>query len=166
MYLSVEEEGMLDGEEGPAVQKCMKLLVRLGEIYGAGEMVKISSAQASGVSYKSIGDPGLEFLRGFAGEGGHVRVPTSLNPAGMDLERWEELGFPEGFAEKQKEIIDAYRAMGVFITSSCTPYLWGNLPLSGEHLAWAESSAGETVSSLSLRSAAPEPEILFCENTL
>jgi predicted aconitase len=31
--------------------------------------------------------------------------------------------------------------MGVVTTCSCTPYLFGNLPHFGEHIAWAESSA-------------------------
>jgi predicted aconitase len=31
--------------------------------------------------------------------------------------------------------------MGVVPTCSCTPYLFGNLPHYGEHIAWAESSA-------------------------
>jgi predicted aconitase len=31
--------------------------------------------------------------------------------------------------------------MGVTITCTCTPYLVGNLPSFGEHIAWSESSA-------------------------
>ncbi len=141
MYLTREEEGMLSGKEGPVVAKCMKLLVRLGEIYGADRMVKIGSSQAAGVSYKSIGEPGLEFLRGFAKEGARVRVPTFLNPAGMDLRNWKNFGISEKFAKKQKDIIDAFKEMDVITTCSCTPYLSGNLPRYGEHLAWSESSA-------------------------
>ncbi len=141
MHLTNEEELMLKGEQGIVVSKCMKLLVKLGEIYGADKMIKISSSQAAGVSYKSIGDPGLEFLKGFADEGAKVRVPTFLNPAGMDLENWKELGIPENFAKKQKEIISVFMKMGILPTCSCTPYLFGNLPVFGEHIAWSESSA-------------------------
>ena len=32
MKLTPQEQGMLDGKEGPLVQKCMKVLVTLGEI--------------------------------------------------------------------------------------------------------------------------------------
>ena len=141
MYLTKKEEEMLNGAEGGIVAKCMKLLVKLGEIYGADKMVKITSAQASGVSYKSIGEPGLEFLRGFAKDGAKVRVPTYLNPAGMDLGNWRDFGISEEFAKKQIEIIDAFKKMGVYLTCSCTPYLLGNLPRFKEHLAWSESSA-------------------------
>ena len=31
--------------------------------------------------------------------------------------------------------------MGILVSCTCTPYLIGNLPLYGEHLAWSESSA-------------------------
>jgi len=31
--------------------------------------------------------------------------------------------------------------MGIVITSTCTPYLAGNLPRFREHIAWSESSA-------------------------
>ena len=31
--------------------------------------------------------------------------------------------------------------MGILISCTCTPYLIGNLPLYGEHIAWSESSA-------------------------
>lgn len=119
----------------------MELLVRLGDIYGAEEMVEIGSAQASGISYKSIGDPGVEFLEGFAEEGAEVQVQTFANPAGMDLERWEEMGIDEEFARQQRRILGALREMGVVVSFTCTPYLAGNLPRRNEHIAWAESSA-------------------------
>lgn len=141
MQLTKEEEGFLKGAEGSVAARCMKLLVKLGEIYGADQMIDVSSCQAAGVSYKSIGDPGLDFLKGFVQEGAKVKVPTFLNPAGMDLECWKNFGVSRDFAEKQKEIIDSFAAMGIMTTCSCTPYLFGNLPRFGEHIAWSESSA-------------------------
>jgi len=141
VYLTEEEEKMLSGGHGEVVERSFRLLVRLGEIYGADRMVPIGSVQVAGVSYKSIGDPGLEFLEDIAEKGAKVRVPTTLNPPGMDLEDWKELGFPEDFAEKQLRIIDTFKKMGIMMTATCTPYLVGNLPRFGEHIAWSESSA-------------------------
>ena len=141
MYLTQEEEKMLDGEQGEATRKAMKLLVRLGEVYGAEKMIEVSSAQASGVSYKSIGDPGIEFLEGFAQEGARTRIPTYLNPAGMDLDNWKKFNFPKDFAKKQQQIINAFVKMGVTISATCTPYYASALPRENEHIAWAESSA-------------------------
>ena len=141
MYLTKEEEKILDGEHGEVIARMFRLLVRLGEIYGADRMIPVGSVQVAGVSYKSIGDPGTEFLEDIASKGARVKVLTYLNPAGMDLENWEKLGFPEGFAKNQLRIMNAFRQMGIVVTSTCTPYLAGNLPRFREHIAWSESSA-------------------------
>jgi predicted aconitase len=141
MYLTKEEEDMLNGEKGEVLERLFRLLVRLGEIYEAEKMIPVGSVQVAGVSYKSIGDPGLEFLEDFASKGAKVQVLTYLNPAGMDLEDWEKLGFPKDFAENQTRIMKAFKDMGIVITSTCTPYLAGNLPRFREHIAWSESSA-------------------------
>jgi len=141
MELTREEEAMLAGEQGTVVERMFRLLVRLGEVYGAKRMVPVGSVQVAGVSYKSLGDPGLEFLEDIASKGTKVMVPTTLNPPGMDLVDWKELGFPEDFAEKQLKVMDAFKRMGIMMTATCTPYLVGNLPHFGEHIAWSESSA-------------------------
>jgi len=141
MYLTKEEEKILGGEQGEVVQRLFRLLVRLGDIYNADKMIPVGSVQVAGVSYKSIGDPGMEFLEDLASKGAKVKVLTYLNPAGMDLEDWEKLGFPKDFAKNQLRIIEAFRKMGIVITSTCTPYLAGNVPRFQEHIAWSESSA-------------------------
>jgi predicted aconitase len=141
MYLTNEEEQLLNGEQGEVTARLFRLLVRLGDIYGADEMIPVGSVQVAGVSYKSIRDPGLAFLEDIADQEAKVKVLTFLNPAGMDLEDWEEIGFPKDFADKQLRIMDAFKRMGIVITSTCTPYLAGNLPRFREHIAWSESSA-------------------------
>ncbi|MFH1821450.1 MAG: aconitase X catalytic domain-containing protein [Methanobacteriota archaeon] len=141
MNLTKDQEKMLAGDQGEVVERMFRLLVRLGDIYGADCMIPVSSVQVAGVSYKSIGDPGLAFLEDIADKGAKVRIPTTLNPPGMDLVDWKELGFPEDFAMKQLQIMDAFRRMGIMMTATCTPYLVGNLPRFGEHIAWSESSA-------------------------
>lgn len=141
MYLTKEEEKILDGEKGEVLERMFRLLVRLGDIYGADKMIPIGSVQVAGVSYKSIGDPGREFLEDISSKGAKVKVLTYLNPAGMDLENWKDFGFPGDFAKNQLRIMDAFKKMGIVITSTCTPYLAGNLPRFREHIAWSESSA-------------------------
>ncbi len=140
MQLTKEEQRMLSGEEGYAVRKSMEILVALGDIYGAESLIKVGSVQVAGVSYHNLGDAGLEFLNELAKDG-RVRVLTTLNPAGMDLENWRALGISEEFAAKQNLVIDAFTRMGILISCTCTPYFIGNLPRYGEHIAWSESSA-------------------------
>lgn len=147
MHLTREEEAALAGERGAGLQTAMELLVALGRIYDAKRLVPIASAHLSGVSYKTIGDGGLDFLEGISPTA-KVTVPTTLNPAGMDLERWREMGVEEGFAAKQTAIIRAYGRMGVQTSCTCTPYITGNTPREGETVAWAESSALSYVNSV------------------
>ncbi len=141
LRLSAEEQALLAGDFGPGVRKAMEIVVTLGRIYGARRLVPVGSVQVAGVSYRNLGDAGLEFLREWADQRARVRVPTTLNPAGMDLRAWRELGFSESFARHQLAVIEAYRRLGVRTTCTCTPYLVGNVPRLGEHVAWAESSA-------------------------
>jgi predicted aconitase len=141
MYLTKEEERILNGDQGEVVERLFRLLVRLGDIYGADKMIHVGSVQVAGVSYKSIGNPGTEFLEDMATKNVKVKVLTFLNPAGMDLENWEKIGFPKDFAKNQLRIMDAFKKMGIVVTSTCTPYLAGNLPRFREHIAWSESSA-------------------------
>jgi hypothetical protein len=141
LRLTADERAMLHGEAGPGVQKAMEIVVALGRIYGAADLVPVSSVQVSGVSYKNLGEAGLEFLQAWAGEGARARVAATLNPAGMDLAAWRELGFPDAFAARQQAVVDAYRTLGVQPTCTCAPYLVGHAPARGQHVAWAESSA-------------------------
>ncbi len=140
LELTREEQEMLDGKQGRATQKAMEIITALGEIYGAERLIPVSSVQIAGVSYHNLGEAGLEYLAEMA-QDGRVRVLTTLNPAGMDLEEWKKHGISEEFARNQQRVIDAFAAMGVITTCTCTPYLIGNLPHYGEHIAWAESSA-------------------------
>ena len=141
MKLSTLEQAMLKGDLGPGVRKAMEIVVALGQIFDAQRLVEVNSVQVAGVSYRNLGEAGLEFLREWADQNVQVRVPTTLNPAGIDLRAWRELGFSESFARRQRAVVEAYQRLGIRATCTCTPYLVGNTPHLGEHIAWAESSA-------------------------
>jgi predicted aconitase len=141
LELTAAEQAMLRGDAGPGVQQAIEMVVALGRIYGARRLVPIASAQVSGVSYKNLGQAGLDFLEEWAALGAEARVPATLNPAGMDLVAWQSLGFDPEFARRQQAVIAAYQRLGVQPTCTCTPYLVGHVPARGQHVAWAESSA-------------------------
>ncbi|MGE4275491.1 MAG: aconitase X [Candidatus Methanomethylophilaceae archaeon] len=147
MYLNREEEAILQGEKGPGLQKAMELLAALGKVYEADGLIPISSAHLSGASYKTIGEGGIAFLEDISRDVS-VKVPSTLNPLGMDRERWAEMHVPEDFASRQLKIIELYARMGVRTSCSCTPYTGENVPRFGEHVAWAESSALSYVNSM------------------
>jgi len=159
MYLSREEEAVYQGERGETLARMMQILVALGDIYGAERLVAVRSVQIAGVSYKNIGAAGLEWIAGLQGR---VAVPSILNPAGMDLLRWREMGIDEGFAERQRAVVQAYERLGVSVDCTCTPYqIYDSLAARGDHLAWSESSAvsyaNSVIGARSNREAAPPP---------
>lgn len=139
MYLSRDEERIYQGERGESLRRAMEILVALGDIFDAEKLISIKSAQIAGVSFKNIGDAGLEWISDLEGK---VVVPAILNPAGMDLFRWKEMKIDENFASKQKATIDAYRRLGITIDCTCAPYqIYPEIAGPGDHLAWSESSA-------------------------
>ncbi len=137
MYLTKEEERIYEGEEGWTRKKAMEILVAIGDINNASELIPIKSAHVSGVSYKTIGEA-FEFINRLEGT---VEVKSTLNPIGMDIAKWAEIGISKEFANKQNEVLDAYKKLGITAECTCVPYLIGYEPEKGEHLAWAESSA-------------------------
>lgn len=131
---------MLDGDHGEATSLAMNILTKIGDIYDAEKMVEISSAHVLG-HFGSLHEAGICVLEKFARLNGKYKVPTTVDPASMDLEMWREFKTPEDYAQKQLRLCRAHLEMGVIPIWSCTPYLHGNLPRFGEHISWAESSA-------------------------
>jgi len=147
MFLTEEEQKMLNGGFGPTVQKCMKVLVKLGEIYGAERMIKVKSAHSPGVSYRVAGDAGLHYVLD-SSEDARFCIPCTLNTIGIDEKQWEEVGFDRDFAQNQLKLTAAYEKMGAIPCNTCTPYLSGFTPMLGQHVAWGESSAVAFVNSV------------------
>lgn len=139
MYLTPQEEKVYEGEEGWTKKVCMKILVGLGKIYNASKLIPIQSAHVSGVSYKTLGDAPIEFLRAIANSGEKVQVKTTLNPQSFDPKHFTE-SLPKHICEKQREILEQYQKMGIRRSLTCTPY-YLERPRPGSHLAWSESSA-------------------------
>ena len=153
--LTRQEQAMLAGDEGAAVQKAMELLVRYADALGAERFVETDNvAGVPGSSPQWVKDH-------FKADGGDYRAVFSrydldsdvvvdvprMNAfschlqGGMDPEHWREMGMsPEAhanFAADERQVA----AHGVQVMKTCTPYLAGNMPKFGEHCAWMESSA-------------------------
>ena len=139
MYLTREEERIYDGEYGWANQKCMRILVRLGELFDATKLIPISSAHVSGISYKTLGDAPIEYLETLANAGGKVKTKGTLNPQSFDPEYLKNK-LSADLQKKQSGILKQFEKMGFTHSLTCTPYYLEE-PKSGSHLAWAESSA-------------------------
>ncbi|NPV69102.1 MAG: DUF521 domain-containing protein [Firmicutes bacterium] len=141
MNLSRRDEMMLEGREGPAVRAAMEILVRVGDAYGADELVDAHGVHIGGVSFGTSGEGGLDFALKFASLGARVRVPTTLNISGRDATNWRRFGLPQVFAGKCASMEQAYLSMGCIPTWTCAPYQVGMHPRFGELVAWSESNA-------------------------
>ena len=139
MHLTKLEERTLEGEHGWANQIAMKILVKLGDLFGATKLIPVQSAHLSGVSYKHMGDGAIEFLNELADKGGRAQIQATLNPSSFDPEYLVKRYTKERFG-KQERILASYGKMMIQPTLTCTPY-YIQKPQAGQHLAWAESSA-------------------------
>jgi len=148
VYLTVEEEKMLNGEYGEAVSKAMEILVTLGDVYNASKLIKIKSVHMPGSSIVVSGIAGLKFVENISNLNAHFKTFTTLNTAAIDFEKWSKLGIPPEIAKKQIRLTKAYERMGGISCHTCTPYFVGNIIPFKEHCAWGESSAVVFINSI------------------
>ena len=141
MKLTVEEKRLLNGERGDAARLAMEIIVRLGGLYGAKELIPISQAHIDGCLYAAVGEAGLEFAEKLYGLGAQVVVPTSLNATSRDIVEWSNHKVGLDYSEKNSRMEQAYVGMGAVPTWTCAPYQAGLVPRFGQQIAWAESNA-------------------------
>ena len=132
----------LAGKEGKTRQKAARLVIDLADTANADGYLPVVHAHVSGVSVITGGHGLRRFLQDLSADGdGEVAIPTTLNSAGCDKEKMEEMDiqWPD-FLKQQFEIVHAYQQLGIDATLSCTPYDRG---IEGESgiASWAESNA-------------------------
>ena len=142
MQLPKRLSEQLEGKEGPTRQKAARLVVDLARVAKAESFVEVDHAHVSGVSVITGGHGLRTFLKDLSGDDdGTVVIPTTLNSAGCDREKMEEMGIAwPNFLEQQFEIVQAYDRLGIEATLSCTPYDRG-IEIEGDTASWAESNA-------------------------
>jgi predicted aconitase len=148
MNLTDREKKMLDGAFGSGPQSAMRLLVTLGEIYGAERMIPVSSCHVGGRSYLISGEENIEWMSELLEGGARFQAFTSTNPCSADLQQWDKMGLPEELLINQKRVDLLYLKMGAVPLGSCLPYQLGNLPLPGTHFAWGGSAGATFVNSV------------------
>jgi len=147
-FLSKLEEKMLDGEYGEGYALAMSAIVKLGELYEAKKLIKISSVHIDASTYGGIYDAGLQLCEKLAEANVSFQVPATLCISAIDFEKWQKLGIPEDYANKQIKLAEAYKKLGAIPTWTCAPYqcIW-NLRF-GQDIAWGESNAVAFVNSV------------------
>ena len=142
MEIPDELASMLNGEHGPTKQKAARLVVDLAATASATKFIRCDNSHVSGVSVITGGHGLRRFLSDLSGDPqGKVVIPTTLNSAGCDLEKIEDMDidYPD-FLKYQFEIVQAYSEMGINATLSCTPYDQG-IDSGNGFGSWAESNA-------------------------
>jgi predicted aconitase len=139
MQLSDRDRAMLSGDQGPAPQLAMSILVRMAAVFGADALMDISQAHIDSTIY--LGDATLEFAERLASLGAKVAVPTSLNVSGVDECGWQDWAVSPEWAAKAARQMLAYERMGAVPTWTCAPYQTDMRPVFGQQIAWGESNA-------------------------
>ncbi|MBX3060175.1 MAG: aconitase X catalytic domain-containing protein [Anaerolineae bacterium] len=137
--LTAEDEAMLAGERGTAVQMSMRILVTMAGVYGAGRLLDVTSAHIDGCLYH--GESGLEFAERLVAGGAQVRIPTTLNVGAVDLLHPEHFQGSPALAARAARLMQAYEQMGCQPIWTCAPYQAMHRPVLGTDVAWAESNA-------------------------
>jgi len=142
LELTKFEEEALRGQHGEVLEMAYRILVATGEATDAERLIPIEWAHLSGVNYNTIGDAGEEFLSHLSGDlGANVKVRTSVNPMGYDIDSVSEFSVGDDFVKKQESIRKSYTKMGVTPSFSCIPYEIFDMPKKGTQVSFAESNA-------------------------
>lgn len=150
MYLTKEEERMLSGECGVGTQRAMSILVSLGDVMGAKRMIKSAGSHIWSYGLQGFGDVAKwnrEFNMELLENVEHFRIPTTVNPKFVQIERkdlCEKLGLSKSFVESiQRSMrwsMEKFKELGAIPTYSCTPFFMYPVRR-GEHLTTSESVA-------------------------
>ncbi|MBB5336652.1 aconitase X catalytic domain-containing protein [Pectinatus brassicae] len=144
MYLTDEEQKMLNGDYGEGTQLAMKILAAIGEAYDAPKMVPVSRTHVA----LSNQEADLWFAEKLVNGGAKCRVRPTVNPS-FNLEQFQQITtIDKEDEETVKRTHAAYNKLGAIMTYNCTPYLEKNIPYFGEVISFSESSATPFVNSV------------------
>ncbi|NUH64929.1 DUF521 domain-containing protein [Sulfitobacter sp. S0837] len=139
LHLTAEDQAMLDGAEGPAVQLAMEIICTMAGGQGAERLVDVTRVHIDGCIYASPAN--LVLAQTMADMGSQVRVPTTMNAISVDHGNWRAQGVPPDFGLPASRLADAYVTMGAEPSFTCAPYQLPAPPKRGEVIAWSESNA-------------------------
>ena len=151
MYLTAEQEAILNGSKGETMAKVMKTLVMYGETFGADKMVPVTSEYNHLVTSFGLKmmKPVFELMQQLIDAGVTSSQKFSVDPRPVDknvpanfLQNFifNKIMYPtQGYYEGQLKELGLMNEDAF----SCACYLdqMGNKPKMGDVLSWAESSA-------------------------
>ncbi len=149
--LTDEQKAILDGSRGETLAKVMESLVRYGELFGATEMVPVSSRYnhlVTSFGLKALG-PVYELMDKLLEAGAFSGQKFTVDPRPLDpkvpTNIAQDVVFKLFMYSRQKDYEEQLADLGLLSDNAftCTCYMdeVGNKPGPGEVLSWSESSA-------------------------
>ncbi len=151
MKLTAEEKAILNGKEGETKAKIMRTLVEFGDVFGAEELVPVTTNGHIVTSF-GIGllKPVYRIMDEIIDAGLKTPYPFTVDPRPIDYKNVKcgllnKLIFSKIMYSQQKHYEEQLSKIGLKNKNAftCTCYLneVGNTPKYGDILSWAESSA-------------------------
>ncbi|MBQ9272192.1 MAG: DUF521 domain-containing protein [Mogibacterium sp.] len=149
--LTDEQRAILEGSKGETLAKVMESLVRYGELFGATEMVPISSKYnhlVTSFGLKALG-PVYKLMDQLLEAGAPSGQKFTVDPKPLDKNvpssLLQDIVFKNFMYSRQKDYEKQLADLGLLSDNAftCTCYMdeVGNKPGFGEVLSWSESSA-------------------------
>ena len=151
MYLTAEQQAILDGVQGEAMAKVMKTLVMYGETFGADKLVPVTSDYnhlVTSFGLKMMG-PVFDLMQQLIDAGAISGQKFSVDPRPVDknvpANLLQKLVFNKFMYSTQDSYEEQLKQLGLMnddaFTCACYLDQVGNKPKKGDILSWAESSA-------------------------
>ena len=151
MFLTDEQQAILNGSKGETMAKVMKTLVMYGETFGADKMVPVTSEYnhlVTSFGLKMMG-PVFDLMQQLIDAGAVSQQQFSVDPRPVDKNVpsnfLQNIVFNLFMYSKQESYEEQLKKLGLMNEDafSCACYLdqMANKPQKGDVLSWAESSA-------------------------
>ena len=151
MYLTDEQQAILNGSKGETMAKVMKTLVMYGETFGADKLVPVTSQHNHLVTSFGLKmmTPVFDLMQQLIDAGAVSAQQFSVDPRPLDknvpANLLQKLVFNKFMYSTQASYEEQLKQLGLMDENAftCACYLdqVGNKPQKGEILSWAESSA-------------------------
>ena len=151
MYLTDEQQAILDGAKGETMAKVMKTLVMYGETFGADKMVPVTSEYNHLVTSFGLKmmKPVFQLMQQLIDAGAISQQKFSVDPRPVDknvpANFLQDFIFNKIMYPTQAAYETQLKQLGLMdedaFTCACYLDQMGNKPKKGEILSWAESSA-------------------------
>ena len=151
MYLTDEQNAILNGSKGETMAKVMKTLVMYGDTFGADKMVPVTSEYNHLVTSFGLKmmKPVFDLMQQLIDAGALSQQKFSVDPRPLDknvpANFLMNFIFNNFMYSKQEEYEKQLTALGLMnedaFTCACYLDQMGNKPKKGDVLSWAESSA-------------------------